>query len=415
MAEVTKTRGSTRNISYYRGGSSRTVFQTARPPKLQRPSGTSGLVTRSDLETMSGFTTRGYFKTVRESGTLPVNPYSSTRHAFEAGSSIAIYRCLRRPSTNEWAERWYVATDFPASQPLAVSGSPSLPEAPVLTQAIANLRGDLWDIGTTAAEFGKTVKLVVAAGASIRRAQDFILKVMGARKRGRRLSAREFMDEFSRLWLEGRYGWRPLYYDLLAAQEAYERLGKGLVVRRGAARASKSLVSSGVHASALPGSFGDVARINRRTTFTVSVRGFCGGYLDLDKPVSIDPLVTGWEVIPYSFVIDWFFNIGSNIQAYSPLAAGKLLWSGTSTVVQSETVLSIELNPAPSGWQVVEQSIEGSGTFRCSRRDTTRVPAQGVVSLEFKPRLDILKGIDLIALASNLASNVTRRANRMGR
>lgn len=414
MATVTKSRGSTRNVVYRITDRSRTTYSTSRPDKLERPVPTvSRNYRRSDLESMTGVTSPGYFKAKREGKQLPVNPYTCSRHSYsESVGGFAAYQCLKsKTGSARYLESWYVATGFPIAQPLTGIPYPPVPNAnSALTKAIANLRGDLWDIGTAAAEFGKTVRMIVNVATSLRRAQNLVLQAMGARRRGSNLSPREFLDEFSRLWLEGRYGWRPLYYDMLAAQEAYERLGGSLVVKRGASKLENSLESTAV--STLPGP----VQIRRTTIAKRTARGFCGGQLDLSRPVSIDPLVTGWEVIPYSFVIDWFVNIGTNVQAYSPFAAGEILWSGVTESRTSESVFSIEFKPVNlADWEIVERSIEGSPMLFTAFKGVDRRALAGSLSLSFIPRMNILKGVDLAALALSLVSNVSSRAHRVRR
>lgn len=413
MATVSKTRGSTRNITHRVIDRSRVTYSTTRPDKLERPVPTvSRNYRRSDLESMTGVSSPGYFKAKREGKQLPVNPYTCARHSFTESAGFAAYQCLRsKTGSARYAESWFAATGFPISQPVTGIPYPAVPNAnSALTKAIANLRGDLWDIGTAAAEFGKTVRMITNVATSLRRAQNLVLQAMGARRRGSNLSPREFLDEFSRLWLEGRYGWRPLYYDMLAAQEAYERLGGSLVVKRGAGKLETSRESTALSALAGP------VQVRRTTVAKRMARGFCGGQLDLSRPVSIDPLVTGWEVIPYSFVIDWFVNIGTNVQAYSPFAAGEILWSGVSEVSTSESVFSIEFKPVNlTDWEIVEQSIEGSPMLFTTFKGVDRRALAGSLSLSFIPRMNILKGVDLAALALSLVSNVSSRAHRVRR
>jgi len=133
----------------------------------------------------------------------------------------------------------------------------------------------------------------------------------------------------------------------------------------------------------------------------------------MDKPVSLDPLLTAWEVIPYSFVIDWFFNIGSNIQAYSPFASGDLLWSGVAEIKSSEVTFEAEPVQGSSLFpRLMDSSFRGPGALSQTFRSVSRKPADGSLSLNFKPRLSVLKGVDLFALASNLALNVASQAGR---
>jgi len=120
-------------------------------------------------------------------------------------------------------------------------------------------------------------------------------------------------------WMQYRYGIMPLIY-------SYRDLCK--VVDRGITnRLSKMKVLSpkptGVN---LPSS--SVNYIWKDVTGDIRVRGSAFQFYDWTaasqvQGVSFNPLVTAWELIPYSFVIDWFVNVGDYLTVKTSLDLAK--------------------------------------------------------------------------------------------
>lgn len=105
-------------------------------------------------------------------------------------------------------------------------------------------------------------------------------------------------------WLELQYGWLPLLSDTYEASKAYESITKGprcalfreSVTRRG--EINYSGVGSESHVQP--------AFRNRRYTYEYVEQMSSARQLGL-----LDPLSVAWEIIPYSFVVDWFVPIGT--------------------------------------------------------------------------------------------------------
>jgi hypothetical protein len=134
-------------------------------------------------------------------------------------------------------------------------------------------------------------------------------------------------------WLKFRYGIMPIMYDIQGIIKAIEKdKSKGRHHARGNQKVSKSLL-----APAAIWSHGDIDT-TYLDTYTDDVVIKCGLVYDAKLRVS-DYLgfnlraipSTAWELIPFSFVVDWFVNVQEYIRALS--ASGIAPESGGYTVV----------------------------------------------------------------------------------
>lgn len=117
-------------------------------------------------------------------------------------------------------------------------------------------------------------------------------------------------------WLAWQYGIRPLISDLEGAvKEYYKTRSVQPIIRTFSARGSNSERGGGT----LSG-----VRENYTTSWTQNARVRCSAQFQdsasawdatAQRVGLTDPLLLAWELIPYSFVIDWFINVGDFLQA----------------------------------------------------------------------------------------------------
>lgn len=119
-------------------------------------------------------------------------------------------------------------------------------------------------------------------------------------------------------WLEYSFGWRPLMSDIYgAAEEIHKSVHEGFpyyVRTSGGGRRVSSVMSN--HASGpVSRSFVESCELRAKARFTVrnsSVKSLV--QLGLTNPAEI-----AWEVVPFSFVIDWFIPVGDFIASLDSL------------------------------------------------------------------------------------------------
>lgn len=126
-------------------------------------------------------------------------------------------------------------------------------------------------------------------------------------------------------WLEIKYGWKPLLGEVYAASEALGRAqvkSDPTVVRtRAAAKAETGLVES----------WTGTVKGNLRGKRKVSLR--MTTYSRIDSPAArsaaglglTNPLSVAWELMPFSFVIDWFVPVGQYIDSLDATQGTKFM------------------------------------------------------------------------------------------
>lgn len=131
-------------------------------------------------------------------------------------------------------------------------------------------------------------------------------------------------------WLEHAFGWKPLLSDIDGACKALaeSHVGSSLLTRRITAHAEVR-VSASIPGDSINGSGIALWRESERTIGTTMVIYRGAVRLEARDPVTMDPalfgftpeqfLPTAWELLPWSFLIDYFTNIGDIIYGWSSL------------------------------------------------------------------------------------------------
>lgn len=110
------------------------------------------------------------------------------------------------------------------------------------------------------------------------------------------------------------YGWAPLLsdvYDIL--DETLHSYINQYQSYNGLARRTTSVVVAGQ----VDGSYGFTIPFitERRETCRIKVVLDTGSMPELARWTSLNPASIGWELLPFSFVVDWFFDVGSTLRS----------------------------------------------------------------------------------------------------
>lgn len=154
--------------------------------------------------------------------------------------------------------------------------------------------------------------------------------------KGWKRKAKNRLRTFADMWLEYSFGWAPAFGDIW---NGYKVMcgDVGGIRTYGGGRC--------YHEGTTPGT-------NPKHSFWYQYTVLIFGLLKVTNPNTymlnslglLNPLYTAWELVPWSFVFDWMFDIGSHLRAWSDTFGCELLNSGVSfrqigSTTQTWTVL----------------------------------------------------------------------------
>lgn len=290
-------------------------------------------------------------------------------------------------------------------------------------EAIIELRQRIKDsdfsLPVLLAEAGETARLIGSTATSMARAMvnlkrgryQAAAEAIGIPRSKSRYGAKHFDSEFGKDarqaaangWLTLQYGWNPLLQDIYNAAEVVAKLNNLSYSHVLTARGSKS---KDVLSKSADGS-------TTRATFTsnYTVRYTLDGVAPVTSALGLNnPAEVAWELIPYSFVVDWFYPVGNYLSSLNALAENFRFLGGTHSTLsvakqvwdRSRSSVSVEkfnMND-PIYWNVVTTTSKSTGRQEARMVSFNRDTLSGVPL----PQLPRLKNpLSLSHMASGLA------------
>jgi hypothetical protein len=166
-------------------------------------------------------------------------------------------------------------------------------------------------------------------------------------------------------WLELQYGWLPLMSDIYGGINTLRKRHKEYVT----IRAKKQIQDTGLTV-VVNGSFVDSTSASAEYTSSCRVKMRCiSNSLKTCAEIGLtNPALVSWELVPFSFVVDWALPIGSFISQFDA-SLGWYFESGAMTqFYRCESVTTRECPVPPSGYSVYEISGSArSSSIECNR------------------------------------------------
>jgi hypothetical protein len=197
-------------------------------------------------------------------------------------------------------------------------------------------------------------------------------------------------------WLALQYGWRPLINDVYSSME---------VLAQASSKPRKFMVSSSKSfnwsKSSSPGNWYGVpyTRVDAGsyTRKYVYIFSYSNEVLtDLSSLGVTNPAAIAWELLPWSFVADWFIPIGNYIDTWDA-TLGFSFQKGCTTTFEKWRVTVGANGTKRIGNTIRTVSAKGSHDYvECIRSGLASFPMPRLPS--FDPRLSFQKGVTSVAL-----------------
>lgn len=257
-----------------------------------------------------------------------------------------------------------------------------------------------WDGLTFLAEIHKTRDLVrkgMARLIKVFQDPNSILKFF--KKNGRdwrtmtRLSAKE--------WLEYRYGWRILYYDILSIIEALETLDQKfsrITRTAGVTSTDQEVIVQDLSHSLRSGTLAINFQRTSTLNWVLGTRGVVTA--DIRPPkLQLNAVVTAWELTTFSFIVDWFINIGGWLDALSYATITSKDSSSTGIKVKLTASADSVYTSKTGSKAACVTSVSGfTGSATSQGEYSLRTPTSVPYVPLIKVNLDGLKVLDLSAI-----------------
>lgn len=209
-------------------------------------------------------------------------------------------------------------------------------------------------------------------------------------------------------WLEFTYGWKPLADDIYGAAMELSRFVRNETSTYSAS-ASKRHAQVPVnftfqHFGTLPcartGQFREVVKID----LVLNNDDFGYGHWG-----SMNPATLTWESLPYSFVVDWFYDVAGYLRAYeTELMLGRAFRSGsvTRSIINSGTFHAKGSRVNNSGPYKYQYDVDARGRFKYTYHERTVL---GSYPSPYLPKFKVDLGWQrLISAAALLTTRIKR-------
>lgn len=334
-----------------------------------------------------GYDQPNYHARLRKGELMPFTPWK--RYAFQAYPVCGVYdywvndyRHFICVPENQWYPKsgWLITEAY-------LRGLAEDNYSYLVTNAAARVYGRGFDALTWLAELKDVKRLWESIAKKLSNIKNLKRLPLGkGLKQLRALNPKTYASN----WLEYRYGWSQFVRDYKNLSDAIETLkaAKGRVSERAGLRQSFQRNTTENQTWA----YLDVL-ISTTDECLVQARGSV--VADIEVPAfQFNPLQTAWEVIPLSFVLDWFVNVGKTLAAISFLINAKQYassWGFKVTVDRTWRLLAVGGHNGYTGGHV-EQWMHCVGELE------TRVPCPVPYFPHHAVSLNYTKVTDLLSL-----------------
>lgn len=273
----------------------------------------------------------------------------------------AIWHGSYKGSGRQW-EQWgsvegnYIGFNIPEAPWLYIADLEADVEADAAKRLFRLLRklDHQFQGGVAFGEIVKTVKMIVDPMTSLRKGVGAYIRTARHRA-GNVTKPKKIREILSDTWLEYSFGWVPLVSDVKDAAIAVARIVKNIPTHRfsvGAKATSDPDISKfGANILTLNDLFPFIITESRYHSYSLRYYGVLRPLEDpegivnqADKVISMSGfdfssfIPTVWELIPFSFLVDYFSNVGDLLDQLAT-RTGSIVWMGSTEIKESNTLL----------------------------------------------------------------------------
>lgn len=214
-------------------------------------------------------------------------------------------------------------------------------------------------------------------------------------------------------WLEYQYGWKPLLADVYASADALSQRPREdwIVTSKGVVRER-------------------VDRVNTvRNQYFIAedvVKGWRGHYVRIDAVPGNDllmsfaslgvtnPLLVGWELVPFSFIVDWMVPIGDWIGSLDAMLGYKETYFSSSAFSKTDVTRSLTEGVVPWSLPSLNYNVVKANCEPCFTKEVyLRRGAGNDVPLPFQPRIKDPRSLGHMANALSLLAGAFGSSRRL--
>lgn len=229
------------------------------------------------------------------------------------------------------------------------------------------------------------------------------------KKLRKELSFRELQE----IYMNARYNLRPLAYDAAGMVRVLQAETKPMrQTFRASSSIEKEVTSQDLFSELNKSNFDLGGQVTRSSFLDIKVRA---GVLTQANPANqaqllgLDSIVeTAWDILPFSFIIDWFLNVGDTICAWTPKLGFKKLASWVtidSLLTQNTTIGNLNLTEKTVNGQRLTNialNTSSASATRVYRTFERRVNPSIPILPSWDLNLDPMKILDLAIITKKL-------------
>lgn len=244
------------------------------------------------------------------------------------------------------------------------------------TKALEDIASQSANLGETLATFRQTQNLIAKpAGALLQSLRH--VRGVGGFGRFLRLSARDIkrqgpLTKAAEEYLKFVYGWKPLMQDIYGIIQFAKQQGNANLLVSGTGTSKRQIQSSvGTHKDLSYDALTTLGPLSIESTVRMKIWGridpTSAGLRSLNQLGLLNPVSLAWDLMPWSFVVDWFVPIGSTLNALTA-PAGLIFVNGSQSIKVGISGPYEHHNYSYDSTAQVNSYASGSVTHRSYRR-----------------------------------------------